>query len=799
MLLLALILSATASPDRVAAAFELGTNVTDIALSEDGRWVAAIDKGSDELRVLDTLTWDASSWDSAPCDGLSGVAGVEMADGAQRFYVGCANGNIRWVEVTTQGVGTGDAIEVGDEAIKGLAAGDGAVWALEAGEGIATLHHIDAEDDTVDGSGAFPVELTLSGLEDMAWTGVDVLVLHGEDNVSQVDGDGGGLSVPDTSFSYAECVDLTVGVGPSVLAACGEIGVLRYVTTAYEWALALDDDNGLVEPTAVAVDESDEDDPFLVVADDGAAFVFEYNPSTGYPDTEASAEIDLGATTLQEMVSTDGYTVASTDGGALWVLTGRPWVEITELSPETAVDGDTVTVTFLSEATGTWEILLGDEGETSLAEGEVTAGELVSASIEVDGDTFAEGANLLQVVVTGTTMTGRDGAVLSVDNPPSRVRLSDDNVSYGESTIALDFEGVDDEDLLEYRLYISVTPFERADYAEGGPTFDGQDDLTRIDHWDADVGAFVIDGIAPGDDVSVTLYPLTNGTTYYLAVRAVDESELEGPMSNVVSATPVETYTLCERTGEDCEVCGCGTPGPGSGLAAALAGLFAIGRRRSNSARAPLAALLLLVAGPTAHAAEKEKEVKPRSNLQLRYGNIWYADDNPILDQFDKPHNIFWLEGGPSLWGLAELNLGVGWYNESGYLWGEDGSQAQAQADRLTAIPVTASVTARLDVLREQPIVPTATIGGDYWLWRERYDDGTDKSQVGGGKMGWHYGFGAQLLLDVFDRKQASLVEARAGIRDSYLVGEYRVQTVEEDAGISFSSSSVTLGLKVNY
>lgn len=793
---------ALAAPDRVAETFALGTNVGAIAVSGDGRWVAAVEHGSQQLRVLDTWSWDASRWDSAPCDDLSGVAGVSLADGTERFYVGCSGGLVSYVDVSTGDVELADEpIEVGEGQILGLVSGDGQVWALEESGSGLVLHHLDPETGLVDGTGAFPVGLTQTGYEKLLWTGVDVVLLHGGDSVSQVDGDAGGLYVPDTLVSGLDCVEGAVGTGPSVLAACGSLGVFRYITTTYEWALALDDGDGLADATAIAVDEHDEGDPYVIVGDDGAALVYAYDAATGYPDDDVLAEIDLGGSTLESLVSTEGYAVASTDGGELWVLTGRPWVEITAISAETAVNGDTISLDFSADRGGAWELVLGEDDETSLASGSIAAGETASASFEVSAQVadFQEGANLLRLRLTDEDdQVGQDGVILTVDNPPSRVSLDEESVTYGENTVLVSWEGVDDEDLAAYRLYLAVSEFSASEWGTGGPSFDGEDDLTGLEGWDAETGSLLVADAAPGEQISVTLYPLTNGTTYWLAVRAIDEGGQEGAMSKVVSVTPQETYSLAERTGDEGGFCG--TSGASSGLAALTAGLFALLRaraRRSGQLGAALALGLVGLSG-AAQAAETA-EPKPASNLQLRFGPMWFDDENKIYDQFEAPHNILWLEGGPSLWGIAELNLGIGFYNKAGYLLGEDGSLAEAQADRLTALPVTLSGTLRLDVLKEQPIVPIATIGGDYWLWRERWDQGDDKDQVAGGKAGWHYGLGAQLLLDVFDRKQASLLDARAGIRDSYLVGEYRVQTIGDGEGIDLSASSVTLGLKVNY
>ena len=58
-----------------------------------------------------------------------------------------------------------------------------------------------------------------------------------------------------------------------------------------------------------------------------------------------------------------------------------------------------------------------------------------------------------------------------------------------------------------------------------------------------------------------------------------------------------------------------------------------------------------------------------------------------------------------------------------------------------------------------------ATGGVDYWVWQEKWTNGTVEEQVSGGKMGYHYSFGGQILLDRFDEASASLLEVKRGVK----------------------------------
>ena len=73
---------------------------------------------------------------------------------------------------------------------------------------------------------------------------------------------------------------------------------------------------------------------------------------------------------------------------------------------------------------------------------------------------------------------------------------------------------------------------------------------------------------------------------------------------------------------------------------------------------------------------------------------------------------------------------------------------------------------------------------------------------MGGGKYGWHWALGGQILLDIFEQSQASKLFARSGIRDSYITFEYREVSVGEwqqtdsGDGLLFDSEVLMFGLR---
>ena len=202
-------------------------------------------------------------------------------------------------------------------------------------------------------------------------------------------------------------------------------------------------------------------------------------------------------------------------------------------------------------------------------------------------------------------------------------------------------------------------------------------------------------------------------------------------------------------------------------------------------------------AASTLGTVEEPKKQIWSTFTDLRYGPITMQSEvlNAVFSESD--HQVLFIERGGSLYNILGLSVGAGLIRENGFLLGADGSTS-TQEDRLSVIPFQASGLFRLDVFKDQVLVPFATAGLDYWVWQEKWTNGTVEEQVSGGKMGYHYSFGGQILLDRFDEASASLLEVRRGVKDTYLSVEYRVQEFEGE-GLSFNSDSVTFGIRFQY
>jgi MYXO-CTERM domain-containing protein len=592
--------------------------------------------------------------------------------------------------------------------------------------------------------------------------------------------------------------------GINLLVAGGSAGVLSYETSANRLISWLNDDEGVDSATALALDLSG---GVFLVADGSASQFLRYvaSTSTGLPsgDVVDTLSYPSAGGDVTEFGVIDGYVIAGTSGGDIWVLTDRPWVEADSPKPKAALSGTEVSIDFVVDVDGTWKARLnGEDNEDGsvLASGKVTAGEVATATFTVS-DGFLEGDNRIRIVVTSDDgAQGHDTSVLSVDNPPSRVSLRSSHVGWGDQQVEVRIPGISDEDLVQYEVFVTTRDFSDEEYTTGGPGFEGAP---------GDVGANRLNlprtvSAEPGQDMQLTIAPLTNGVTYYVAVRATDEAGMEGEMSKVVSVMPRETYGAADLAGEKGGL-NCSSSGAGAVGILGLIGALAIGlRRRSTFLAAGL--LTLVFSLPAGAKADWPQNVKGWSQVKgdtfaVRYGPIHFDDDSITSIFGDSGNSMLMLEFGPTIYDLIEIKGSIGYFHGEGSRLSASGASS-SQYDYLNLYPLSADLTARLDVLPEQPIVPFAGVGMDYFFWREIWEGsgGSGRQNVSGGKPGWHTTYGAHFLLDIFNVRRASKLAAVTGITDSYITVEYREQKIGEDqSGLRFTGDTLTFGLKFDY
>lgn len=771
--------AALAGPDRVAATFEAGTDVSDIAATGDGRYAAWVEGGTGMLTVLDLAAFDP--YTLVVCDGAAGLAAFGDATAGWAFLVGCADGSVARVDV---GVG-GDVnlasvkLAMGTGPVSALETDGETVWGIveESGSTVAQAATI-GDGAKVDGFGQ---SLSNKTIEDTVLTADSLIVVHGGDEVSKVSRIGGSVVTPQSNLGRSLVDGYPYTDGNAVYLADSGGGLVRFESDNDYIAILVDADT----VTSVAIEP---DEGWMVLGAGAEALLYDFDAGT----ITAAGTIE-GAANVTELVAVEGYALGATSDGTVLVLTDRPWVTVSGVEPAQAVDGDTVSITFESDIAGLYEVYGGgtvDKLGPLVASGSLSADAPVTASFAVGEAAFEEGENRIWVYVESGGVTGRSAGEISIDNPPGKVSFGPGNLGFGNDALRVSFDGLTDADIARYILYIDVDPFEPGDFEVGGPAFTGEDAIE----------APIIIAAGPGEKVSKTIEPLTNGTTYYVAVRAYDAGGLEGPMSDVQSETPEQTYSATDLAGEEGGFFpGCSVTRPGAAGAAGLllAAAALLRRRRSVVALAGLAALAL---APTDARAADEDEGPRTMNVQVRYGPATVAE--PYVQQiFGEDSGMLWLEYG---WAsrFVEANLGIGFWQELGFRQTSNG-RVSDEHDMFTMFPLALTLTGRLDLLEEQPIVPFGRIGVDYWLWRENWyvaDTATQESERAGGKYGWHYGGGLLLLLDVLDRRAASRLEATTGINDTFVVAEYRQTNLAHgDNQLDLSTSELTFGLKFDF
>lgn len=305
---------------------------------------------------------------------------------------------------------------------------------------------------------------------------------------------------------------------------------------------------------------------------------------------------------------------------------------------------------------------------------------------------------------------------------------------------------------------------------------------------------------------SYQIQDLDNGTTYYVAVTAIDANDNESAAAEVREGVPVEVqdfwqYYKASGGSSDAGYYGCsastGGAAGGSGgalLLLVLAAAALVLRRVRGLAVVGLGLAAVTALAPTSAQAESPRT----SSLDLRFGYYSPQVDREFASTNGQtPYATVFgdsaLHKGLSIEqflfdGFGDLGIGmsVGWWSQTGKSRALDGSSAQDSTE-LLIVPITLDLVYRFNWIAFRtgfPLIPYAKGGLAYALWWGFDGNGDVSTYTGadnkvteaqGGVAGLHGVVGMRLLLDVFEPKAARGFDLEMGVNHSYLFVEYQV------------------------
>lgn len=577
--------TAVAYPVTDRGALEGGASTSGLAVSDDGRYIAT----SQRSEGAGLAVWDRLAPGEGPllvevCEAVD-VAWTNHTTLGDAFYVACATNEIVRIELVTSTTPptarVSDAISFGMEGevpvALAWATGDTYLHVASTADSLTWMHAINIGTDAVDEGTGLPASDTGSAID---------IVLAGTADLSPVviaQSDGGIFWASRTGTSWSAQPSQTLSGTASAIAADPK-GVADYflmtLTSGEAWTIPQSSpssfpsqfDDELTSPQAAAFVAQASGTPVVWIAgSNNAVDVFDsagtHLESFDLLSTGSPVEI------VADPASTDTVWVAGGDG-TVRAVTDRPWVSALAADPTSLAEGESFTVTFTVDSDCDYDLRvdsgISSSAGTSLSSGTATADTEVSVELSAD-DLTSEGDNRLVLFVTVDGSTGVDSTVVTLDTPPEAV--TGFTLEPGDARLAVTWTSSAETDIATYRVYVSEEAFSKDD-----------DDLPSLSLTDEDGNAvdypLELTAGEPSSEHSTSITGLTNDATYWVAIQAIDDSSNEGPLSDVLSASPEQTCGLVECYGDP--GCTCATTSaspPGVLLLLVLAGLLAVRRR----------------------------------------------------------------------------------------------------------------------------------------------------------------------------------------------------------------------------
>jgi MYXO-CTERM domain-containing protein len=576
--------AASAVPGSEAGALTDGLTgaATAVTVSAEGRYVAAAERSGGGFALWDVRAFSDGAQVPSVCSGASAAVFATGSVDGDRVFVGCDEGEVRVVDldtsVTPPELTVSDAITVnaglGDVVFLVYAPGDSSVFAVVQDGTIASLHRLSA--DAAGGSEGTALGLVLPftvKAAALSESGTTLLLARSDGYVSRHvrsgESFGTGSSFPTFPLgtisglaisSYLDLILVADTTNDEVWSFPGAGG-----TIGLSWG------GGFPGASAIAFGEPTSSPVAYVTTDGQAMYAI---------DTADQAELqdyDLGGATpamIAPVRETDGDVYVASSDGSIRVITDRPFLTVAA-SPTSVGEGEPFTLYVTSTEAGDYEVEVGGDGTagagTSVATGEVEADVQVELSLSAD-DLPDEGANRIFIFASGTVGARVDSVAVTLDTPPEAV--STPVVGPGDTRLSVTWTATSEGDIDLYEVFLSDSEFD----ADSLPSFDVTTD-EATESYPLEVAA----GEA-SEQQSHQISGLTNGETYWVAVRAIDEGGQIGPLSGVVSGSPAATCGAAECANDP--GCSCGASlvdARSSGLLALLLiAVVASGRRRRS-------------------------------------------------------------------------------------------------------------------------------------------------------------------------------------------------------------------------
>lgn len=516
-----------------------------------------------------------------------------------------------------------------------------------------------------------------------------------------------------------------------------------------------DDNTGLV---GLTIAEAEDGSGGVYGFVSGSSGISVFDTSTGdlidIDDTNEDGTHDpIPTTNYGYMLTADnGYMYISSGGGDISVLTERPWINVSDVTYKDASgetvgylkEGGSFTIAFTSDKDGEYEVKGGGglDGDGTLmvptagdASGSATADQEISLTFSyADNDSvIGEGISFVYVFVTDSSnLTGHMAKTVNVDTPPAGIAIN--GTGFGDGRVYVNFNRLTASDIDYYNLYVD------ADYSIV------QTKTTK---------SATVDQPEEGDTVTGTINGLDNGTTYYVAVEAVDTNGNVGTRSyqfadgSAASGMPQATIgpsALMNEAGG----CSLNSNARFSYDAAAIVLLsivILLGMKKKNL----LIILFLLFAFSTnLYAADEKKADKPPPTWwsgEFRTG-FWMPSNGEMDPFFSKCCNlVFAVSGGLLYDGKYGAEMGLGFMSKSGHGIGASTLETSNDKFNMTLLPMETNLVWRANYFRNQPVVPYIKTGFDYIYFRENMVGHV----VQGLKTGLHAGGGLQIIMNWLD------------------------------------------------